>query len=431
MNNDNIELLKFVELHYYDVDTSKTTIYVDPTTTDITVRLFLNRRITGCPYCMSTHTVIKETKIKSINHCIIPNHKITILFFQKKFKCKDCEHTFMENNPIGEGISIYGELQMINSLRNQRKTFSDVAGECFTTTPNVIHHFDKRVQLSRHNLTRVICFDEIYSKKLTRTKYSFCMFDPMHNVLLDLLDARRKNVLEEYFIHIPAKERAGVNFVNIDMWQTYLDISERFFPNATICVDSFHVIEHLTSAMDKIRLQVQRRFVKDKDTDRNGYYWLLKTFHYYFVQDFDKIKYVRKPNSHYAYLWDKHQVLEKLLSIDEDLKAAYLLKEDYREFNLTEEYSIESLNKLNGYIEKFKKSKYQEFRDFGYMIDNWKYYIVNSFIRVNGKRMSNGPMESLNGRLKRLLSDGYGYSDFDRFRNRALFSLNKNEPIKM
>ena len=45
--------------------------------------------------------------------------------------------------------------------------------------------------------------------------------------------------------------------------------------------------------------------------------------------------------------------------------------------------------------------------------------------------MSNDPMGSLNGRLKRLLSDGYGYSDFDRFRNRALFSLNKNAPIKM
>ncbi len=44
--------------------------------------------------------------------------------------------------------------------------------------------------------------------------------------------------------------------------------------------------------------------------------------------------------------------------------------------------------------------------------------------------MSNGPIESLNGRLKRLLADGYGYTDFDRFRNRALFSLNRYEPIK-
>ena len=44
--------------------------------------------------------------------------------------------------------------------------------------------------------------------------------------------------------------------------------------------------------------------------------------------------------------------------------------------------------------------------------------------------MSNGPIESTNGRLDRLLSDGYGYTNFERFRNRALFSINKNELIK-
>ena len=61
-----------------------------------------------------------------------------------------------------------------------------------------------------------------------------------------------------------------------------------------------------------------------------------------------------------------------------------MLKEDYREFNLTEEYSIESITKLEDYIEKFKRSKFKEFVDFGFLLDQWKYYIVNSFVRVNG-----------------------------------------------
>lgn len=431
MNNDNIELLKLVGLHTYDVDKSKTSFFVNPTTYEMTINLFLNRRIIKCPYCKSTRTVIKETKKKNINHCIKPQQKITIIFHQKKFKCKDCHHNFMETNNVGEGISAYGEIQMINSLRNPRKTFLDVAHDCFTSTQNVINHFDKRVNIARHKLTTILSFDEIYSRKLTNTKYSFCLFDPISNTLLDLLDARRKNVLEEYFVHIPPKERLAVRYVNIDMWQTYVDISERYLPNATICIDSFHVIEHLNKAMNKIRVNVQKKFVKAKDSDRNGYYWLLKTFHYYFVMDFDKIKYVRKERSHYSYLYDKYQVLNKLLTIDDDLKDAYLLKEEYREFNLTEEFSIDSINKLEDFIKEFKLSKFQEFREFGSLLNHWKYYIVNSFIRVNGKRMSNGPMESLNGRLKRLISDGYGYSDFDRFRNRALFSLNKNEPIKL
>lgn len=431
MNNDNTELLKFIELHHYDVDKTKTTIHIDPTTSEIVCHLFLNRRITACPYCRSTHTVIKETIVKKINHCIRPQTKTTIFFHQKKFKCKECTHTFMENNQIGESISYFGEIAMVNMLRNPRKTFSDVADDCFTSTQNVINHFDKRVQINRHRLTKVLCFDELYGRKLTKTKYSFTIYDPMSNTILDILDARRKNVLENYFFHIPIQELNSVQYVNIDMWNTYAEITEYFLPNATICVDSFHVIKHLNEAMTQIRLKVQRRFAEAKDKDRNGYYWLLKTFSYYFVEDFDKIKYSRRPKSHYGYLVDKHAVLAKLLSIDEDLKDAYYLKEEYREFNLTEEYSQYTIDKLEDFIEKFKKSKFMEFRDFASTLDRWKYYISNSFIRVDGKRMSNGPMESLNGRTGRILEDGYGYSDFDRFRNRVMFALNKNEPIKM
>ena len=64
------------------------------------------------------------------------------------------------------------------------------------------------------------------------------------------------------------------------------------------------------------------------------------------------------------------------------------------------------------------------------MLERWKPYIINSFLIVDGKRLSNGPMESLNGRIKRLLYDEYGYSNFRRFRNRHMFTLNKDEPVK-
>ena len=41
-----------------------------------------------------------------------------------------------------------------------------------------------------------------------------------------------------------------------------------------------------------------------------------------------------------------------------------------------------------------------------------------------------GPIESLNSRLKRIIGDANGFTDFERFRNRAMFALNYNEPIK-
>lgn len=63
------------------------------------------------------------------------------------------------------------------------------------------------------------------------------------------------------------------------------------------------------------------------------------------------------------------------------------------------------------------------------MLEHWKFEIMNSFLIVDGIIMSYGSMESLNGRLKRVLHDGYGYSNFYKFRNRIMFCKNKNESI--
>ena len=432
MYNDNTELLKLVGLNQFDIDSSKTSVHVDMSTNDITIHLYLNSNIRTCPYCKSNQTHVHARITKRIYHPVLSGKNTIIIFHQIKFKCSECGHFFMQFNPIAptsKNISILGELNLLDCLRKQRKTFKDLSDDYFVPRTSVVRCFDEHVDISPHKLSKVICFDEIYAKKLTDTKYAFVMYDPISSTIIDVLDARLKNVLVDYFASIPISERVKVSYVNIDMWETYKNCAELAFPKCTISVDSFHVIKHLNDAMDKVRKHVQNRFVDKKIDDRNGYYWLLKTFHYYFTQDFNNIKYTRKTNSHYSYLWTKDDVLAKLLSIDEHLKEAYELKEDYREFNLCGTHE-EAPAKLDDFIEKFKKAHYSEFREFGSMLERWKPYIINSFLIVDGKRLSNGPMESLNGRIKRLLYDGYGYSNFRRFRNRLIFTLNKDEPVK-
>lgn len=214
------------------------------------------------------------------------------------------------------------------------------------------------------------------------------------------------------------------------MWDTYLKVGEKCFPNSTICIDSFHVIKHLNNAMNEIRKKFKKRFASTKKTDRKGYYWLLKYFHYFLTKDFDKIKYEGKSKSKFSYLWTKHDVLDAILSIDKDLKEVYYLKEDYREFNLCEDYDS-ALNKIDDFIDSFKKSKFEEFRQFGILLQSWKIYIINSFLIIDGKRMSNGPIESVNGRIKRIISNSYGFHNFQRLRKKIMFSLNDEESIKL
>ena len=37
------------------------------------------------------------------------------------------------------------------------------------------------------------------------------------------------------------------------MWETYRDVSKVMFPNAKIAVDSFHVMQNVNRAMNKVR----------------------------------------------------------------------------------------------------------------------------------------------------------------------------------
>ncbi|MCB7224951.1 transposase, partial [Anaerostipes caccae] len=60
------------------------------------------------------------------------------------------------------------------------------------------------------------------------------------------------------------------------------------------------------------------------------------------------------------------------------------------------------------------------------MLNNWHDEIINSFIVVNGKRLSNGIMESRNSIVKLIKKTGNGYVNFARFRNRCMYCMNKN-----
>ena len=117
--------------------------------------------------------------------------------------------------------------------------------------------------------------------------------------------------------------------------------------------------------------------------------------------------------------WDKHEIRRYFLSIDSDSEYAYYLKEKYREFNLTADYETcdEEFDKL-----------IEEFREFGKLIKRWRKNIKNSFIRVNNKRLSNGPMEGINSRIKTILKSANGIKKFFRLRNRVIYSINKDVP---
>ena len=320
---------------------------------------------------------------------------------------------------------------MLDELRSHTKTFTDVANDLFLSTQEVINIFDTYVDFKRPILPSVICFDEVYTSKKMYNKYAFVMVDFFKSQILEIYPSRHKFKLVSYLASIPQIERDNVKYIIIDMWDSYRDLADIYFKNAKIAVDSFHVIKHLNEAMISVRLRIMRKYDKrTKSLQSNDiYYYMLKKFHYFFVKNYENIYSgpieIRKMRTH----WTKDEIRHYLLSIDQDLSDAYYLKEEYRAFSRSADYET-SDEEFNELIEKFLNSHLPEFRDFGKLLVNWKQEIKNSFIRIDRKRLSNGPIEGVNSRIKTIMKSSNGIRNFYRFRNRVIFGINKNVPIK-
>ena len=423
--------IKRLELDHYDIDYDKSYELYDQDTLNHTIILYLNKEDKCyCPLCNSNDVKSRGTRAISFLYSC-PNEKnINIKLYRHIYKCNNCDHYHTQKNPFiiqGNKSSIQTELMILEALKDKTRTYTSIAKEFNVSSTYVMNLFDKKVDIKREPLPHVLAIDEVYSKRLTRTKYCCVLYDPHKRRIVDILDSRWKINLIDYFARIAEKEKENVFYVSIDMYKTYRDVIRLCLPYACICVDSFHVVKFLIICFQKVRIRIMKRFEKYKK-ERSNYYWLLKKYSKFLVTDLSNLPdgYIKVSKN--GMTMSKDQIINYCLSIDPELKLAYDLKEAYREFNFTADVT-NAEEKLNELIELFKKSKIKEYIPFWSMLQNWKTEIINSFNRYNDKRISNGPMERVNRDIKLIYEISFGSTNFERIRNRIMYCLNDNAPI--
>lgn len=388
----------------------------------------LKNRGCRCLKCGTFTTKIKEYRLKKFIHSIYNNIQTVVLFHQRRFVCPSCGHTQMEKDPFrsdGNKVSDKTINDILDMLKRYNVPFKQVGEYFHLTTRAIIKIFDKYVNIKRNELTSVICIDEIYFSRHRKKKYVLVIINFYNRAILDVLKDRDKSTITSYLRKIAVEERNRVEYVGIDMNDNYRDLIPIFFKNATIVADSFHVVKHISKALDDVRKRIMRRYEDDKKSDE--YYMLKYRSELLFVEDtlsneFKKVK----RNHHFHYDLSEFNLLEMMLKIDDGLRKAYELYHEYIRFNNTDYVdTIKTLNDLNEIINDFKLSDIKEFVEVANTLNNWKAEIVNSFIKFRGQRVSNGPIEGRNSLIKKILKIANGYSNFKRFRNRVMYCLNR------
>jgi transposase len=398
------------------------------------IELKLKSKQQLCPVCQSEDLRFLGYTYKKIIHSISTHQPCLIRFHQRRYRCKICHKTFSESNPFTKpygNLSLYTRVKILNYLKSGDHTFTATAEHYNVSVQTVLNLFDESVEAHRRRLPKVISIDEFYTAKMNKYKYACVLYDFIDHKIIDVLATRRKSYLIDYFSRISLVERAGVEVFIIDMWESYKDAIKLSFPNAKIAVDSFHVIRTLNSAIDRIRIDTMNLYKQNKSGPayEDMYYYMLKKFSYFFLKGYEDItdKYIKihKINRY----WHKSDILNYLLSIDETLSSAYRLKERYREFNLTATYD-EAADELYILIEAFRNHSHIQMRTFGQTLMKWETEIINSFMIYDDRRISNGPIESTNNKIKTIIKTANGIKKFTRLRNRIMYSINKDIPFK-
>lgn len=93
-----------------------------------------------------------------------------------------------------------------------------------------------------------------------RHEYVTVILDRQRDVVLEVLDDRKAQTLEQWLRGRPAHHLTSLKTLTMDMWDPFILAVRNCIPDADakICFDRFHVAQHFGKALDKVRAQEHR-----------------------------------------------------------------------------------------------------------------------------------------------------------------------------
>ena len=391
-------------------------------TIEIIIRL--KRKECYCPSC-GNKLIGNGISRKDINHKVLSDRNSKLIYEANRYRCRVCGYSEYEKNPFslkGFSQSILTMNQLMIDLHDPRYNYTMLSQKYNISVSEVILYLDSFVTIPKIALPVNLGIDEIHSNMAKRKNASYLgiLTDNDNFSLIEILPSRNKYDLNNYFSFIPLEERKSVKYVTIDMWLPYKEMALKWLPNATIAVDPFHVIEHLTKDFDRVRIKIMNKCIYGSNA-----YYLLKKWNKLLSSD----KYNLNGEPVYNHIFkcklNYGDIKKMLLELSDELTLAYNLKEAYRDFNSHATY--ESAEKqLDDLIYEFAKANIREYDEFVQIMVNWKAEIINSFIKSEetGNRLSNAKAEAMNNDIGSNIRISRGLANFNRFRKRMLYCYN-------
>jgi transposase len=214
---------------------------------------------------------------------------------------------------------------------------------------------------------------------------------------------RSEKSMDEFYDFLGSKARKNIRLAVMDMWKAFEKSAKKNIPQAAILYDKFHVMRHLSDALDDIRKKeygrltgAGRKYIKGQ-------------------------KFILLSNRENLTL-DGKASLKKLLAANKRLNTAYLLKESFGQL-----WSYQTEGWARRFFENWKNSlrwqRLKPYEKFTELIErHWDG--IAAYSKPENK-VSLGFVEGLNNKIRVIQRRAYGLRDEEYLRLKILTCMLK------
>ena len=370
---------------------------------------FLSYKPEYCPHCgvvnESSNDIIKwgyrkncKIRIPKQNNCLT-----RLILHKQRFYCKHCNNTFIaETNLVdrNKNISNNTELQIVEELTHKQseKDISERTDVSSSKVDRKISEISSHTVLRHSALPISMNWDEFKATKDTKGKMAFIITDNDKENIFDILDSRKSNDLEKYFLRYPRAERNKVKHILIDFYSGYISLAKKMFKNANISIDRFHIVIQAYNALNITRVKLCCK--------SNPYYNKIKNYWKLILKNENDLSSEKKYSKYFRKEMSQQEIVQFLVNTNKTLKATYqcyqgiinsIKENDFNKFkNIV-------LHKNKSISDKMKQALKLYNENINYIENSFKYDI------------NNGIIEGTNNLIKCIKRIAFGYKRFDHF----------------
>ncbi len=343
-----------------------------------------------CNYCDFETDNIHQIRPVLVRDLSICGYSVYLKVPRRQIYCPHCQKYSTEQlDFLEKGGKYTKRYEEYIYERVKELTVEQVSYQENLSAEQVQNIFSRIASLKKKDwgMPQRISLDEI-SKRKGKRDFATVVSDLDSSSLLDVIDSHKSEEIIEELNSYPLEIREGVQEVSVDICPVFHKVIPAVFPNAIIVVDRFHVMKLVNQAVNKIRLSLELKGLKNRCL-------IMKN-----NQDLTEAE---------------QEELIQLLSHSPTLAIAYELKEELRaiyEDNNTVRMGIRKLRKwlVSAKIVLGKTA---------HTIEKYLLEICHYFIN----RTTSGVMEGLNNRIKLILRQSYGFKNFKLLREKLLACL--------